>query len=137
MRHLSYGGFMAEAARLLEEWRERMGLCEWDIRLVSIRENEAASHRGHCWWDIQTLKAEIGILHPSMWDEENLGICDVEDIIIHELSHLCFWSIEVEDGSLRAEFFEQAINRVVRSFKDLKYNSQQRRRTNQPNQDLK
>ena len=107
---------------LLAEWKERLGLTEWRIKLVDNCEPEDMTLEGcaGCTDWSETIKtARIEILNPKFYGERIVPF-DYEKTLVHELLHLktCLVSDGVED--LQSRYMHQMIDDLARAFVDAK-----------------
>ena len=107
---------------LLIEWKERLGLHEWRIKLVdkcAPEDMTLDSVAGCTEWSEAIKTARIEILDPIYYGERIVPF-DWEKTLVHELLHLktCLVSDGVDD--LQARYMHQMIDDLARAFVDAK-----------------
>ena len=107
---------------LLAEWKERLGLTEWRIKLVDNCEPDEMTLEncaGCTDWNETIKTARVEILDPKFYGERIVPF-DYEKTLVHELLHLktCLVSDKVDD--LQARYMHQMIDDLARAFVDAK-----------------
>ena len=107
---------------LLVEWKERLGLHDWRIKLVDNCEPEDMTLEGVAGctdWSEAIKTARIEILDPTYYGERIVPF-DWEKTLVHELLHLkmCLISDGVDD--LQVRYMHQMIDDLARAFVDAK-----------------
>lgn len=107
---------------LLAEWKERLGLTEWRIKLVDNCEPEDMTLEGCAGctdWSESSKTARIEIIDPKFYGERIVPF-DYEKTLVHELLHLktCLVSDTADD--LLARYMHQMIDDLARAFVDAK-----------------
>ncbi len=93
-----------EAAKLLAEWVDRLGLWDWRIDFAYGCEPDDVPLTDACGctsWQESTKTAMIRILDESYYGDRVIPF-DFEEILVHELLHLklCMLDYEGDDGGL-------------------------------------
>lgn len=107
---------------LLFEWKERLGLTEWRIKLVDNCKPEDMTLEGCAGctdWSEAIKAAQIEILDPKFYGKRIVPF-DYEKTLVHELLHLktCLVSDGVDD--LQERYMHQMIDDLARAFVDAK-----------------
>lgn len=107
---------------LLAEWKERLGLHEWRIKLVDNCKPEDMmldDVAGCTEWVESSKTARIEIIDPAYYGKRIVPF-DWEKTLVHELLHLktCLVSDRVSD--LQARYMHQMIDDLARAFVDAK-----------------
>jgi hypothetical protein len=90
-----------QAIACMEEWKERLGLHEWIIKLHFAEQGEMQINDsdGNVEYTFILKTARIDILKPQYFGRRIMKYC-AERILVHELLHLVFSYIEKDDGEL-------------------------------------
>ncbi len=107
---------------LLCEWKERLGLQEWRIKLFdNCKPDEMTVDNvaGCTDWSEASKTARIEIIDPKYYGERIVPF-DYEKTLVHELLHLktCLISDSVND--LQERYMHQMIDDLARAFVDAK-----------------
>jgi hypothetical protein len=107
---------------LLAEWKERLGLTEWRIKLVDNCEPEEMTIEncaGCTDWSEAIKTARIEIIDPQYYGERIVPF-DYEKTLIHELLHLKTCLVSDKVNALQARYMHQMIDDLARAFVDAK-----------------
>lgn len=107
--------FLSQAISLVNLWKHRLGLLEWDVVVYIHDEDESSQARGSIYWNFETLEARLGLTHPMLFSRTAIGLIPLEEIIVHELLHLVFHGVKAKEDSHRGVLFEQGLNRTMRA----------------------
>jgi hypothetical protein len=101
----------ADLDAILAEWRDRLGLRNWDIKIKWARQADLTSEscEGDVNYSRDSMKATIRILSEQDWYNLPFGL-DPERTVCHELLHLLWGAVGPENGTETHVQFEQAIN---------------------------
>ena len=107
---------------LLYEWKERLGLQEWRIKLIDDCKPEdmtVANVAGCTDWNETVKAARIEIINPIFYGERIVPF-DYEKTLVHELLHLktCLVSDAVDD--LQERYMHQLIDDMARALMSAK-----------------
>lgn len=85
----------SELYRLLARWQEMLRLQQWKIKIRYARSREMCSDEGNIAWgrcrvNENHLKAEVTVLHPEDYEDDE-GRLEIEATIAHELLHLLMY----------------------------------------------
>lgn len=107
---------------LLTEWKERLGLHEWTIKLVDDCKPEDMTSQdvaGCTVWTEAIKAATIEMLDPLYYGDRIIPF-DYEKTLIHELLHLKTCLISDAADDLQARYMHQMIDDLARAFVDAK-----------------
>lgn len=107
---------------LLAEWKERLGLTEWRIKLVDNCKMEDMTLEGCAGctdWSESIKTARIEILDPKFYGERIVPF-DYEKTLVHELLHLKFCLLGESGNDLQDRYVHQLIDDLARAFVDAK-----------------
>ena len=107
---------------LLAEWKERLGLSEWRIKLVvncEPKEMTIENCAGCTEWSEASKAARIEIIDPQYYGERIVPF-DYEKTLVHELLHLKTCLVSDEVDALQARYMHQMIDDLARAFVDAK-----------------
>lgn len=107
---------------LLAEWKERLGLTEWRIKLIDNCEPEEMTIEncaGCTDWSEVSKTARIEIIDPQYYGKRIVPF-DYEKTLIHELLHLKTCLVSDKVDSLQARYMHQMIDDLARAFVDAK-----------------
>ena len=107
---------------LLTEWKERLGLQEWRIKLYdNCKPDEMMMQdvTGCTKWSEAIKAARIEIIDPQYYGERIVPF-DYEKTIVHELLHLKTCLVSDEVDALQARYMHQMIDDLARAFVDAK-----------------
>lgn len=118
---------MTEHEKLLQEWKDRLGLHDWRIKLADNccpEEMTLQDCAGCTDWSETIKTARIEIIDPKYYGERIVPF-DWEKTLVHELLHLktCLVSDMVDD--LQARYMHQMIDDLARAFVDAKRSDKQ------------
>ena len=108
--------------KLLNEWKERLGLQDWCIVLkedVSPNDMVLQSVSGECEKDEVNKCAVIRIVNEKDYGDRILPF-DKEKVLVHELLHIKFWIIENTDNEMQNRVVHQLIDCMARALVDAK-----------------
>lgn len=96
---------------MLKLWVERMKLQEWDIRASIIRGKDfiLGDSCGEVNFLLSKAQATIHLLDPIDYPSDTAFEQDMEVTLVHELLHLKFAAFQPEEGTLKHDLFERAI----------------------------
>lgn len=108
--------------KLLDEWKKRLGLQEWRIKLCDMCKPEEMTLEnvaGCTEWSEAIKTARIEIIDPKFYGKR-IAPFDWEKTLVHELLHLktCLVSDQVND--LQVRYMHQMIDDLARAFVDAK-----------------
>jgi hypothetical protein len=109
-----------ELQALLEEWQERLGLENWDIRakLTDCAELEPEI-KGDVHMCVASSEAKIRVLAPEWWTGEFEH--DPEKTLVHELLHCLWMQFEnYKEDSLEYRMTHQVVDRLAKVLVKLK-----------------
>jgi hypothetical protein len=103
-----------ELESLCKKWQSRLRLNDWDIiaRLMPLHAFEKAKE-GHVDMVLESKQAEIKIMNWEGYCGDHLWPTDLETILVHELLHLHFEPLGVEEDSAADTAQEQAIHAIA------------------------
>ena len=109
---------------LLSEWKNRLGLQDWAIKLVGCCAPDEIGYDdcvGHTDWTETSKAAKIWILDPKYYGQR-IRPFDWEKTLVHELLHLkmCLLATDVPD--LQERVAHILIDDLARAFVDAKRN---------------
>ena len=107
---------------LLREWKTRLGLQDWTIKLVYNCKHEEMTLdncSGCTEWTEAIKAARIEILSPTDYGERILPF-DFEKTLVHELLHLKLSLVSDNVPDLQARYMHQIIDDMARAFVDAK-----------------
>lgn len=111
-----------EYKELLVEWKERLGLHEWRIKLRPKCEPDEMTLDGvaGCTEWSETIKtARIEVLDPAYYGERIVPF-DWEKTLVHELLHLKLCLVQDVEDDLQSRYMHQIIDDLARAFVDAK-----------------
>lgn len=120
----------SELESLCKKWQEKLGLQEWDVKVLIKRQPIMGEEvKGSCWYNLHSKRAVIKILDPIDYQiipyNQRLWKQDMEFILVHELLHIHFAPfglikpLEEYKVSLDCIAQEQAINAISKTLVDL------------------
>jgi len=99
--------------RLLRQWQSRLRLRDWDIT-VKFAAREDISADGMTCMSPGLRTASIQICQPEQAKRPLGGQeWNTEQVLVHELLHLCFPHVQPPEGSVENAEFESGIDRVA------------------------
>lgn len=107
---------------LLSEWKERLGLHDWRIKLIDNCKPEDMTLQdvaGYTEWSESVKAARIEILDPVYYGERIVPF-DWEKTLVHELLHLKTCLVSDAVDNLQARYMHQMIDDLARAFVDAK-----------------
>lgn len=107
---------------LLLEWKERLGLQEWRIKLCpkcDPDEMTLENVAGCVDWSETSKTARIEILDPAYYGERIVPF-DWEKTLVHELLHLKLCLVQDVEDDLQSRYMHQIIDDLARAFVDAK-----------------
>lgn len=95
---------------MLRFWQERLRLQDWYIKIRFARSSEFdhGSSSGEVIYELRSKQAMIKILDPIDYPRNTSWEQDVEETVVHELLHLHFGSLQIEE-EFKSIMLEQAI----------------------------
>ena len=114
----------AEYNDLLNEWKIRLGLHDWHIRLYPKCKPEEMSMEdvdGCTVWQEANKTARIEIMHPKYYGDRIVPF-DFERILVHELLHLKLFLVSDKVEEFQGRYMHQVIDDLARAFVDAKRN---------------
>lgn len=115
---------MIDHKKLLEEWKERIGLHDWVImindkcRPENMLEPDVS---GCCNWDEVNKAARIDMLDPLYYGNRVIPF-DWEKTLVHELLHIKLCLVSDGYDTLWVRYMHQIIDDLARAFVDAKRN---------------
>lgn len=108
---------------LLEEWKNRLCLQDWDIAIGIYRATEFYNEGvGENTYNISSAKATIRIIDPCDYPKNTKFPQDMETTLVHELLHLKFACFEPEENtSLQHAIWERTIQTIARTMVEMKH----------------
>ena len=113
---------MTEHEELMEDWKERLGLHDWKIRLEDNCEPAFMAGEDCCGctdWTEAIKAAKIQILDEKFYGTRIIPF-DYEKTLVHELLHLKFSLVADNVEPLQARLMHQIIDDLARAFVDTK-----------------
>lgn len=116
---------MTENEKLLQEWQNRLGMSDWQIKLIDNCKPEnmdVQDAEGCTTWVESTKCADIQMLDPILYPENCVGRgSDYERCLVHELLH-CKLSFpqDSDNSTLQSRICHQIIDDLARAFVDAK-----------------
>lgn len=107
---------------LLLEWKQRLGLQEWRIKLrpKCVPDEMALENVAGCTDWSETIKtARIEIIDPAYYGERIVPF-DWEKTLVHELLHLKLCLVQDVEDDLQSRYMHQIIDDLARAFVDAK-----------------
>lgn len=114
---------MKDANDLLKEWKDRLGLHDWQISLhTDCRPDEMTDPDavGCSVWQEATKAARIEIIGEQYYGEYMVVRFDFEKTLVHELLHLKTCLISADCDPLQERIAHQLIDDLARAFVDAK-----------------
>ena len=111
-----------EYDELLAEWKKRLGLHEWRIKLCPKCEPGDMTLdgvAGCAQWSESIKTARIEILDPAYYGERIVTF-DWEKTLVHELLHLKLCLVQDVEDDLQSRYMHQIIDDLARAFVDAK-----------------
>lgn len=111
-----------EYEKLLQEWKERLGLFDWTIKLKPCCQPDEMTLEnvsGCTDWVESVKSARIEILDPKYYGERIVPF-DFEKTLVHELLHLKLSLLSLNVGDLQERYTHQLIDDLARAFVDAK-----------------
>jgi len=107
---------LTELKRMVTIWAERLQVQDWTLKVRFARPDEVESGWGFCYPNAHTREAEIVIVNPADYAEEDRkdATKDVEVFAVHELSHLHFAPFATQEGSALETLEETIISTISR-----------------------
>jgi len=105
-----------QAEGLLVEWKHRLRLQDWNIKVKVARGNGLdlpCGVQGRCEWTLPRKEAFIRLMNPMDWDPDTCWPQDMEATLVHELLHLHFAPFDTfEVNTPEDTAIEQAIRAI-------------------------
>ena len=111
-----------DSEKLLEEWKQRLGLSDWRIVLsdkCTPQEMELENVDGCTSWEESIKSATIQILDEKYYGDRIIPF-DFEKTLVHELLHLKTSFISNTGNDLQDRIAHQLIDDLARAFVDAK-----------------
>ena len=111
---------MTDHEKLLYEWKYRLGLHDWAIKLVDNCKPEDMSAEdvsGCTEWNEVGKQARIEMLDPQYYGERIVPF-DYEKTLVHELLHIKTCLISDQWEPLQVRYMHQMIDDLARAFVD-------------------
>ena len=111
-----------EGRRLLKEWKARLGLRDWVIRLCDNCDPEDMAMQGVAGctdWSESIKTARIEIIDPRYYGERLIPF-DYEKTLVHELLHLKTCLLTDSTDELQTRIGHQLIDDLARALVDAK-----------------
>ncbi len=109
---------MNDHEKLLEEWKERLGLHDWVIVLNDKRKPEEMLEQdvsGCCNWDEVNKAARIDIIDPFYYGRRVIPF-NWEKTLVHELLHIKLCLVSDGYDTLWVRYMHQIIDDLARAF---------------------
>ena len=107
--------FISEEEKLLNEWQERLGLQDWAIALrynCEQDELELQEVAGETHWNVILKTAIIYIVSEEVYGSRMLNF-DFEKTLVHELLHLKFSIVDIEDGTYESKVLDSTLHQLI------------------------
>ena len=111
-----------DEAALLDEWKIRLGLHDWTIKLVMNCEPDEMTLEncaGCADWSETCKTARIEIIDPKYYGDRIVPF-DFEKTLVHELLHLKTSLVSDVTHDLMARYMHQMIDDLAKAFVDAK-----------------
>jgi len=111
-----------KGSALLAEWKKRLGLSEWRIKLADgcKPEEMTIENCAGCTDWIEAIKtARIEIIDPRYYGKRIVPF-DYEKTLVHELLHLKTCLVSDSVDALQVRYMHQMIDDLARAFVDAK-----------------
>lgn len=111
---------------LLNEWKRRLGLHDWRIKLVDNCKPEdmaLADSSGCTEWSECIKTARIEIMDPAYYGNRIVPF-DYEKTLVHELLHLKLSIVSDQVEDVQARYMHQIIDDLARALVDAKRSGQ-------------
>ena len=105
-----------------DEWKVILGLENWDIKTLLVRQSEIPGDQGECQWSLTNRVGIIKITTNEDWDNKYFKQ-DMEKTLVHELLHLHFSHIKdycIDHNTSENAIFEKDIDLLARTLVGLK-----------------
>ncbi|MBD2771150.1 hypothetical protein [Iningainema tapete] len=98
------------------QWQQRLKLQDWDVnvKIVSLREM-GESLSGSVTYNIGKKIADIKLIKPEDYPCDSMRPQDMEETLVHELLHLHFAPLGIENDTPEQLAEEQAINALAKA----------------------
>lgn len=107
---------------LLEEWKIRLGLYDWHIKLYpkcKPDEMDLEEVAGCASWQESNKTAKIDILKPKYYGKSVVPF-DFEKTLVHELLHLKLCLVADDEETFQGRYMHQIIDDLARALVDAK-----------------
>ncbi len=104
------------------EWQKILRLQDWDVRTSIIRERDMVTTESNAEIsvNVQHRLAQLRIVDPIDYGDDNLNPLDMERYLVHELLHIHLWPFtESLEGPFQ-DAEEQALNMIAGALIELK-----------------
>lgn len=110
------------ARELMTEWKERLALHQWAIKLDLCDPHEfiMSNVAGECEWELIGKSAVIRILKPEHYGKRIMKYC-AERILVHELLH-CKLALFESDDTIYDRTMHMILEDMARALICAKYN---------------
>lgn len=105
-----------KAQELLEEWQTRLGLQDWTITLrynCDSSDMVLENVSGETSWNTSIKDASIRILSEKAFGNDRILNFDFEQILVHELLHLKFGLLDIENNSYESHVMETIRHQLI------------------------
>lgn len=119
---------MESSEELLNEWKVRLGLHDWRIKLnpkCTSAEMGDEEDCGCTTFEESTKTARIDILDPQYYGERIVPF-DFEETLVHELLHLKLSIVSIGVPDAQERYMHQIIDDLARAFVDAKRSERSR-----------
>lgn len=83
--------------KLLEQWKETLGLQNWTINIKVVRGYEIPGKMGECQWMLTKRLASIKVIDPTDYTSDYMVPYDMEHTLVHELMHIVLGPLASDD----------------------------------------
>ena len=116
-----------EQQDLLIEWKMRLGLHDWRIKLFPGCKPEEMSMdnaAGVSTWEETNKTATVEILDPQYYGDDRVEDMDWEEVLVHELLHLKTCLLTDTEDAMTERVGHILIDDLARAFVDAKRSGQ-------------
>jgi hypothetical protein len=98
----------------VDKWKTRLRVADWQLTASYAHQHQFSSvgAEAQCNWQSQLKRAQLLVLEPDEYHDEQGFPQDIEESVVHELLHLHFAAIDDTTG-LKGTVFEQAIECIA------------------------
>ena len=111
---------------LCDEWKQILGLQNWEIVLLLVGHLSINGLQGNCTYTITSRQAIIKLLNPEHYDNDDFPY-DMEETLVHEMLHCYFSMLDIHlENSLADHIHEQNIDLLANALVGLKRGQNER-----------